>query len=98
MSLHSSGVSCFFLLVYSSVIIPYASFVTSFLLKLSSIQQNTSYAQIVQNASSDQPTLQLGAVQTARKLLSSDRNPPIDSLIESGILPVLVACLQRHDK
>ncbi|PIK52203.1 putative importin subunit alpha-3 [Apostichopus japonicus] len=59
--------------------------------------QNTSYAQIVQNASSDQPTLQLGAVQTARKLLSSDRNPPIDSLIESGILPVLVACLQRHD-
>lgn len=59
--------------------------------------QNTSYAQIVQNASSDQPNLQLGAVQTARKLLSSDRNPPIDSLIESGILPVLVACLQRHD-
>lgn len=97
MSLHSSGVSSCFLLVYSSVIIPYASFVTSFLL-LSSIQQNTSYAQIVQNASSDQPTLQLGAVQTARKLLSSDRNPPIDSLIESGILPVLVACLQRHDK
>lgn len=33
-----------------------------------------------------------------RKLLSSDRNPPIDELIESGILPILVGCLGRDDK
>lgn len=36
-------------------------------------------------------------MQSARRLLSSDRNPPIDDLIESGILPILVACLERDD-
>lgn len=43
------------------------------------------------------PQLQLSAVQSARKLLSSDRNPPIDNLICSGILPILVNCLKCHD-
>uniref|UniRef100_A0A8C5LY69 Importin subunit alpha n=1 Tax=Leptobrachium leishanense TaxID=445787 RepID=A0A8C5LY69_9ANUR len=38
--------------------------------------------------------LPLSAVQAARKLLSSDRNPPIDDLIKSGILPILVTCLE----
>lgn len=52
---------------------------------------------IVQNASSTEPEVQLGAVQAARKLLSSDRNPPIDDLIASGILPILVNCLDRGD-
>lgn len=33
-----------------------------------------------------------------RKLLSSDRNPPIDDLIKCGILPILVKCLERDDK
>lgn len=46
---------------------------------------------------SHNPELQLIAVQTARKLLSSDRNPPIDALIVSGILPILVKCLECHD-
>lgn len=35
---------------------------------------------------------------SCRKLLSSDRNPPIDDLIKSGILPILVHCLERDDK
>lgn len=35
---------------------------------------------------------------SCRKLLSSDRNPPIDDLIKSGILPILVHCLDRDDK
>lgn len=52
---------------------------------------------IVQNAASDQPIVQLNAVQAARKLLSSDRNPPIDDLIASGILPILVQCLSCDD-
>ncbi|XP_015764342.1 PREDICTED: importin subunit alpha-4-like [Acropora digitifera] len=60
--------------------------------------QGKSLHSIVVNASSQDPTEQLGAVQAARKLLSKDRNPPIDELIESGILPVLVKCLEREDK
>jgi hypothetical protein len=43
------------------------------------------------------PEEQLQAVQTARRLLSSDRNPPIDELIKSGILPILVRCLERDE-
>lgn len=52
---------------------------------------------IVQNAASSEPSVQLSAVQAARKLLSSDRNPPIDDLISSGILPILVDCLLKDD-
>lgn len=52
---------------------------------------------IVEKARSSEPATQLAAVQAARKLLSSDRNPPIDALINSGILPVLVACLEIND-
>lgn len=58
---------------------------------------HTNLETIVQNASSNQPGVQLSAVQAARKLLSSDRNPPIDDLINSGILPILVHCLECHD-
>lgn len=54
--------------------------------------------QLVCNAASDDPVLQLESVQAARKLLSSDRNPPIDDLIKSGILPILVRCLECYDK
>uniref|UniRef100_A0A914VKV3 IBB domain-containing protein n=1 Tax=Plectus sambesii TaxID=2011161 RepID=A0A914VKV3_9BILA len=49
---------------------------------------------IVENAKSSDPEVQLQAIQQARKLLSSDRNPPIDDLIASGILPILVECLK----
>ena len=52
---------------------------------------------IVEKARSADPATQLVAVQAARKLLSSDRNPPIDALINSGILPVLVKCLEAND-
>ncbi|KAK4880320.1 hypothetical protein RN001_008466 [Aquatica leii] len=58
----------------------------------------TNLEQIVtQAAQMDNPAIQLVAVQSARKLLSSDRNPPIDPLISSGILPILVQCLECHD-
>ncbi|KAL4656935.1 importin subunit alpha-4-like [Arapaima gigas] len=52
--------------------------------------QNITLEAILQNATSDNAVVQLSAVQAARKLLSSDRNPPIDDLIKSGILPILV--------
>lgn len=59
----------------------------------------TNLDQLVQEAGIvENPTMQLLAVQSARKLLSSDRNPPIDALIASGILPILVECLNHHDK
>lgn len=58
----------------------------------------TNLEQLVEEAASDNPSKQLSAVQSARKLLSSDRNPPIDDLIRSGILPILVQCLEKHDK
>ncbi|KAJ8937612.1 hypothetical protein NQ318_018425 [Aromia moschata] len=59
---------------------------------------NTNLEQLVAQADADDnPPLQLIAVQSARKLLSSDRNPPIDALIASGILPILVKCLERQD-
>lgn len=56
----------------------------------------TNLAAIVQSAASNDGELQLNAVKAARKLLSSDKNPPIDELINSGILPILVSCLQQH--
>lgn len=56
---------------------------------------STNLEQLVADAARvDKPDVQLSAVQAARKLLSSDKNPPIDELIASGILPVLVACLE----
>ncbi|KAK6760102.1 hypothetical protein RB195_021567 [Necator americanus] len=53
--------------------------------------------QIVAMARSNDPNIKLGAVQQARKMLSSDRNPPIDDLISSDILPILVNCLVSDD-
>lgn len=53
--------------------------------------------ELVLKAQSTDPTVQLQAVQSARKLLSTDRNPPIDPLIDSGILPILVECLKLHN-
>ncbi|KAJ3610368.1 hypothetical protein NHX12_022460 [Muraenolepis orangiensis] len=61
-----------------------------------SLQQNVTLDVMLQNATSDNAVVQLSAVQAARKL-SSDRNPPIDDLIKSGILPILVKCLERDD-
>lgn len=57
----------------------------------------TNLDQLVKDAAlTEDPNVQLMAVQSARKLLSSDKNPPIDALITSGILPILIECLSYH--
>src|ERR1700761_8751788 len=61
------------------------------------VTEYKSLQSIVISASSDNIEEQLNAVKAARKLLSSDKNPPIDELIRSGILPILVGCLQEHN-
>jgi len=58
---------------------------------------DASLQMIVENAAQGDAATRLSAVQAARKLLSKDRNPPIDELIKSGILPILVDCLQFDD-
>ncbi|THD27296.1 Importin subunit alpha [Fasciola hepatica] len=52
---------------------------------------------IIANVHNDDPVVQLLVVQSARKLLSSDRNPPIDELIQAGMLPKFGACLMSDD-
>lgn len=59
--------------------------------------QDASLQSIVENAVNGDPATKLSAVQAARKLLSRDRNPPIDDLIKSGILPILVRCLNNDE-
>ena len=56
-----------------------------------------SIIEIVKNAQSTDPQTQLNAIQSARKLLSSDKNPPIDQIIQAQMIPVLVECLNKDD-
>lgn len=59
---------------------------------------STDLKELVMNAANaENPDVQLAAVQQCRKLLSSDKNPPIDELIGTGVLPVLIQCLPRAD-
>ena len=53
---------------------------------------------LVLKAKSTNPLEQLKAVQFVRELLSTETNPPIDSVIESGILPILVKFLERNEQ
>lgn len=48
------------------------------------------FLNIVNSAKSSNPDERLVTIKSVRKLLSSFKNPPIDDLISSGIMPVLV--------
>ena len=53
----------------------------------------TSLEEIIVHMRSDDSTLVFRATQAARKMLSQERNPPIDSLISHGIVPICVEFL-----
>uniref|UniRef100_A0A1W7RAB0 Importin subunit alpha n=1 Tax=Hadrurus spadix TaxID=141984 RepID=A0A1W7RAB0_9SCOR len=52
-----------------------------------------SMEEIVQGIQSDNPEIRLQATQSSRRILSRERNPPIDSLIQAGVLPTFVEFL-----
>lgn len=56
-------------------------------------RQTLTINEILSKASSTDIDTRYEAVRAARKLLSIDRNPPIDELIHANFLPLLVECL-----
>jgi hypothetical protein len=57
----------------------------------------SSIEELLMNSTSPEPTVKLNAVQQTRKL-SSEKNSPIDQIIEAGMLPILVDCLTKDDQ
>ncbi|XP_023231466.1 importin subunit alpha-5-like [Centruroides sculpturatus] len=56
-----------------------------------------SMEEIVQGVCSPDPELKLQATQSARRILSREINPPVDSIIQAGLLPTFVEFLSCHD-
>lgn len=54
--------------------------------------------EIITNVQSNIPTNQFRAVQTIRKMLSREKNPPIDVVINTGLVPVLIKFLDDFEK
>lgn len=52
---------------------------------------------IVKNLNSSDVMCQLSGVQSCRKLLSRERNPPVDIILEAGVVPKLVEFLGRSE-
>lgn len=59
---------------------------------------NLSLDEIVTNIQSANPAAQFHAVQGIRKMLSRERNPPIDTVIEMELVPQLIKFLENFEK
>lgn len=60
--------------------------------------QPMSLQDIIQGINSTDPKLQFQATQAARKLLSKERNPPINEIIQAGVIPRMVQYLEYNDR
>lgn len=54
--------------------------------------------EIVSNIKNANPVMQYQAVQGVRKMLSRERNPPIDTVIDMGLVPMLISFLENFGK
>jgi len=61
------------------------------------VQPNLTVEEIIHKIQSPDANVQLVATQATRKMLSRERNPPIDTIITAGIVTPLVAFLGRSD-
>ncbi|OAF69679.1 Importin subunit alpha-1 [Intoshia linei] len=59
--------------------------------------EGNSLEQIKEMAQSSDFNIQLAAIQAVRKMLSSERNPPITKIIDIGMVPIFISCLTRED-
>jgi len=57
-----------------------------------------SLPEIVAGVRSSNSDSQFAATQSCRRMLSRERKPPIDSVVDAGILPTLVEFLSRSDR
>lgn len=53
---------------------------------------------IISGMASDDETVQLRATQACRKVLSQEKNPPIDRMIQQGIVPQCITFLSYNHK
>ncbi|XP_050087714.1 importin subunit alpha [Anopheles aquasalis] len=56
------------------------------------------YEEIMQYIRSGEPNKEFAAVQAARKMLSREKNPPIDKIIGLGMVPICVKYLEASDR
>ncbi|XP_058057318.1 importin subunit alpha isoform X1 [Anopheles bellator] len=56
------------------------------------------YEEIMQFIKSGDPRKEFAAVQAARKMLSREKNPPIDKIIALGMVPICVQFLEASDR
>ncbi|XP_006024011.1 importin subunit alpha-8 [Alligator sinensis] len=56
-----------------------------------------SLEEIIEGVNAKSLEIQLKATQAARRMLSRHRNPPLNQIIEAGIIPRLVEFLSRND-